>query len=252
MELGGKRVLVVGLGKSGVAAAHFLQARGSRVTVSDSKAETHLRNEIPALLDQGIAVETGGHGERTFRDQDLIVVSPGVPYDVPQLVQARKLGVPVVGEVELAARFLQGHLIAITGSNGKTTTTTLTGEILEAAGKDVLVGGNIGTPVVSMVAESKAETYDVLEISSFQLETIETFHAEVAVILNITAEHLDRHRSMESYVAAKARVFENQAANDFAVLNADDAICRSLEKQVHSRLAWFSRKEIIKDGLAAF
>ena len=244
--------MVVGLGKSGVAAAHFLQARGARVTVSDSKAETHLRNEIPALLDKGIAVETGGHGERTFRDQELIVVSPGVPYDVPQLVQARKLGVPVIGEVELASRFLHGHLIAITGSNGKTTTTTLVGEILEAAGKDVLVGGNIGTPVVSMVAESKAETYDVLEISSFQLETIETFHAEVAVILNITADHLDRHRSMESYVAAKARIFENQTAADFAVLNADDAICRSLGKQIHSNLAWFSRKEIIKDGRGAF
>ena len=229
MELNGKRVLVVGLGKSGVAAAHFLQARGSRVTVSDSKAETHLRNEIPALLDKGIAVETGGHGERTFRDQDLIVVSPGVPYDVPQLVQARKLGVPVVGEVELAARFLQGHLIAITGSNGKTTTTTLTGEILEAAGKDVLVGGNIGTPVVSMVAESKAESYDVLEISSFQLETIERFHAEVAVILNITADHLDRHRIMMRVPAIIVRhhrygdVTEFRLARQFRLLQVGHA-----------------------------
>ena len=252
MELRGQRVLVVGLGKSGVAAAHFLQGRGARVTVSDSKAETHLRNEIPALLDKGIAVETGGHGERTFRDQDLIVVSPGVPYDVPQLVQARKLGVLVIGEVELASRFLQGHLVAITGSNGKTTTTTLVGEIFEASGKDVLVGGNIGTPVVSMVAASKPETYDVLEISSFQLETIVSFRPEVAVILNITADHLDRHRSMESYIAAKARIFENQTLNDCAVLNFDDPVCRSLEKQVRSRLAWFSRKQAFTGGPGAF
>ena len=252
MELRNQRVLVVGLGKSGVAAAHFLQARGARVTVSDSKAEANLRNEIPALLDKGIAVETGGHGERTFRDQDLIVVSPGVPYDVPQLVQARKLGVTVIGEVELGSRFLQGHLVAITGSNGKTTTTTLVGEVLEGSGKDVLVGGNIGTPVVSMVAQSKPETYDVLEISSFQLETIEGFHPEVAVILNITADHLDRHRSMESYIAAKARIFENQTTNDLTVLNLDDPVCRSLEKQVRGRLAWFSRKQEISEGLGAF
>lgn len=252
MELRNQRVLVVGLGKSGVAAAHFLQTRGARVTVSDSKAEAHLRNEIPALIDKGIAVETGGHGERTFRDQDLIIVSPGVPYDVPQLVQARKLGVPVIGEVELASGFLQGHVVAITGSNGKTTTTTLVGEILEASGKDVLVGGNIGTPVVSMVASSKPETYDVLEISSFQLETIVSFHPEIAVILNITADHLDRHRSMESYIAAKARILENQGASGCAVLNFDDPICRPLAKQVRGRLAWFSRKQEISTGLGSF
>src|SRR5947208_8646580 len=131
LQLEGKRTLVVGLGKSGVSAALFLRARGARVTVSDSKSETQLSKEIPALLDKGIVVETGGHGERTFRDQDLIVASPGVPYDVPQLVQARQLGVPVIGEVELAARFLRGTIIAITGSNGKTTTTTLVGEVLE-------------------------------------------------------------------------------------------------------------------------
>src|SRR5579864_4105315 len=232
MDLRNQRVLVVGLGKSGVASALFLAGRGAHVAVSDAKSPEQLREEIPVLLDHGISVETGGHGERTFRDQDLIVVSPGVPYDVPQLVQARKLGVLVIGEVELASRFLQGHLVAITGSNGKTTTTTLVGEILEASGKDVLVGGNIGTPVVSMVAASKPETYDVLEISSFQLETIVSFHPEVAVILNITADHLDRHRSMESYIAAKARIFENQTPGDCAILNFDDPVCRSLEKQV--------------------
>ena len=248
MELKDQRVLVVGLGKSGVAAAHFLQQRGARVTVSDSKPQTELNREIPALLDKGIVVETGGHGERTFRDQDLIVASPGVPYDVPQLVQARQLGVPVIGEVELAARFLRGKIIAITGSNGKTTTTTLVGEILEHAGKEVQVGGNIGMPVVSMVSAASEQSYNVLEISSFQLETIQQFHPRVAAILNVTADHLDRHRSMESYIAAKARIFENQTPEDFAVLNADDSICVSLASKTRARILWFSRKSKPEQG----
>jgi len=242
MDLQGKRVLIVGLGKSGVAAARFLQARGAQVTVSDAKPESQLSKEIPELLDRGIAVETGGHGERTFRGQDVIVVSPGVPYDVAPLVQARNQGVPVIGEVELAARFLKGQVIAITGSNGKTTTTALTGEILEHAGFDVQVGGNIGTPVISMVAESSPQTHNVLEVSSFQLETIETFHAQIAVVLNITPDHLDRHRTLEGYTAAKARIFENQTEKDFAVLNADDAICRSLAAKTRAHVVWFSRK----------
>lgn len=154
MELNDKRVLVVGLGKSGVASALFLKSRGARVTVSDSKPEAELRREILLLLEHGIAVETGGHGDRTFRDQDLIVVSPGVPFDAPQLVQARSLGEKVIGEIELAAQFLSGPLVAITGANGKTTTTTLAGEILTAARLLVLVGGNIGTPAITFVDQS--------------------------------------------------------------------------------------------------
>jgi UDP-N-acetylmuramoylalanine--D-glutamate ligase len=242
MDLQGKRVLIVGLGKSGVAAAHFLQQRGARVTVSDAKPESQFSKEIPELLDRGIAVETGGHGERTFRGQDLIVVSPGVPYDVAPLVQARNQGVPVIGEVELAARFLKGEIIAITGSNGKTTTTALTGEILERAGLDTQVGGNIGTPVISMVGESTPETWNVLEVSSFQLETIETFHPHIAVILNITPDHLDRHRTLEGYTAAKARIFENQSQQDFAVLNADDLVGRTLATKTKAQVIWFTRK----------
>src|SRR5580693_9127543 len=148
MELNNKCVLVVGLGKSGVASALFLKAHGAQVTVSDSKPQDQLGKEIPLLLDQGIAVETGGHGERTFRGQDLIVVSPGVPVDAPPLVQARALGESVIGEIELAAEFFPGPIVAITGSNGKTTTTALTGEIMTAAGFPVLVGGNIGTPAI--------------------------------------------------------------------------------------------------------
>jgi UDP-N-acetylmuramoylalanine--D-glutamate ligase len=154
VDLRDKRVLVVGLGKSGVASALFLKSQGAQVTVSDSKSQDQLGKEIPVLLDHGIAVETGAHGERTFRGQDLIVVSPGVPVDAPPLVQARALGEPVIGEIELAAQFLPKNIVAITGSNGKTTTTTLTGEILAASGLPTLVGGNIGTPAVSLLGQS--------------------------------------------------------------------------------------------------
>ena len=225
MDLKEKRVLVVGLGKSGVASALFLKAHGAQVTVSDTKSGDDLRNEIPTLLDHGITVETGGHGERTFRGQDLIVVSPGVPVDAPPLVQARSLGEMVIGEIELAAQFLPGPIVAITGSNGKTTTTTLTGEILTAGGLPTLVGGNIGTPAISLAERAKPESVIVLEVSSFQLETIQSFHPKVAVVLNVTPDHLDRHGTLEAYVNAKARIFENQTSEDFAVLNADDSTC---------------------------
>ena len=248
MDVKGKRILVVGLGKSGVASALFLQARGARVTVSDTKAEEQLRQEIPALLDKGITVESGGHGERTFRDQDLIVLSPGVPVDVPLVGQARARGVPVIGEIELASRFLKGHLVAITGSNGKTTTTTLAGEVISMGGYETLVGGNIGTPAISLVEESTSDTYNVLEVSSFQLETIESFHPEIAVILNITPDHLDRHRSFHAYVAAKARIFEQQQKRDFAVLNAGDPTCLQLADQVRAETRWFSRTGEVKSG----
>jgi UDP-N-acetylmuramoylalanine--D-glutamate ligase len=248
MDVKGKRVLVVGLGKSGVASSMFLQARGAKVTVSDAKAEEQLRGEIPGLLDKGIVVETGKHGERTFRDQDLIVVSPGVPNDVPQLQNARRMGIPVIGEIELSARYLQGQIIAITGSNGKTTTTTLTGEVIAAGGRKALVGGNIGTPAITFVEQSSPETWVVLEISSFQLETIETFRPHIAAILNITPDHLDRHGSMENYIAAKARIFENQSKNDFAVLNADDATTASMGKGLKSQVYWFSRRKEVERG----
>jgi UDP-N-acetylmuramoylalanine--D-glutamate ligase len=248
MELNGKRTLVVGLGKSGVASALFMKAHGARVTVSDTKSGDELRNEIPVLLDHGITVETGGHGERTFRGQDLIVVSPGVPVDAPPLVQARSLGETVIGEVELAAQFLPGPIVAITGSNGKTTTTTLTGEIMTAAGFPALVGGNIGTPAISLAERAKPETIIVLEISSFQLETIQTFRPKIAVVLNVTPDHLDRHRTFEIYTDAKARIFENQQGSDFAVLNADDPTCVTMGKRTQAQVYWFSRLKEVEQG----
>jgi UDP-N-acetylmuramoylalanine--D-glutamate ligase len=248
MELNGKRVLVVGLGKSGVASALFLKARGAQVTVSDTKSGDELRNEIPVLLDHGITVETGGHGDRTFRGQDLIVVSPGVPVDAPPLAQARALGESVIGEIELAARFLSGPIVAITGSNGKTTTTTLTGEIMVAAGFPTLVGGNIGTPAISLAERAKPETVIVLEVSSFQLETIQTFRPKVAIVLNVTPDHLDRHRTFEAYVDAKARIFENQQASDYPVLNADDPTCVSMAACTKAPVYWFSRQKEVERG----
>src|SRR5579883_143784 len=248
MQVAGKRVLVVGLGKSGVASALFLKARGARVTVSDAKSEEQLRGEIPALLDKGIAVEAGGHGERTFRQQDFIVLSPGVPVDQPMIVQAKQLGIPVIGEVELASRFLKGNIVAITGSNGKTTTTSLAGDVIAAGSKAALVGGNIGTPAIELVPKSTEKGWVVLEVSSFQLETIETFHPRIAAVLNVTPDHLDRHHTFEAYWSAKKRVFENQTADDFAALNADDPECVRMAVDLKGKVLWFSRKDEVKTG----
>jgi UDP-N-acetylmuramoylalanine--D-glutamate ligase len=248
VELKGKRVLVVGLGKSGAASALFLKDHGARVTVSDTKTEAELAAEIPALLDAGIAVETGGHGERTFREQDLIVVSPGVPVDAPTLQTARSLGSPVIGEIELAARFLRSSMVAITGSNGKTTTTALTGEILKHAGFATEVGGNIGTPAITLVERAVPDGFVVLEVSSFQLETIQAFRPKVAVVLNLTPDHLDRHRTFEAYVNAKARIFENQQAGDVAVLNTDDATCVGLAGRTKAQVYRFSRQKEVSHG----
>jgi UDP-N-acetylmuramoylalanine--D-glutamate ligase len=248
MELNNRRVLVVGLGKSGLAAALFLRDKGARVTVSDSRSMVALEKEIPALLDAGIMVEAGGHGLLTFRRQDLIVVSPGVPYDTPELKQVRAFGMTVIGEVELASRFLQGKIVAITGSNGKTTTTALTGKIFTDAGLATLVGGNIGVPVIDLVARSTPESWSVLEVSSFQLETIAEFRPRIAVVLNITPDHLDRHGSFENYAAAKARITENQTGDDFLVLNAEDKPTQIVATKTRAQIFWFSPRRPIKQG----
>ena len=248
MELKGKKVLVVGLGKSGLAAALFLRRRGAQVTVSDVRSAEALAKDIPALLDEGINVEAGGHGLLTFRRQDLIVVSPGVPLDTPELVQVKAFGLPIIGELELAARFLKGRILAITGSNGKTTTTALVGEILKSAGFSTLVGGNIGVPVVALIDESTDETWSVLEVSSFQLETIEMFHPSVAVILNITPDHLDRHGSFENYALAKERIFAAQTEADHVVLNADNARAAAAAARSKAGIRWFSIEHSVGAG----
>ena len=266
MELKNKRVLVVGLGKSGLAAALFLRDRGARVTVSDTRSAHALAKDIPALLDAGIMVESGGHGLLTFRRQDLIVVSPGVPLDTPEVAQAISFGLPVIGELELASRFLEGKIVAITGSNGKTTTTTLIGKIFADAGLPTLVGGNIGLPVVELVQKSaeltgaekagppaarkddKGGVWSVLEVSSFQLETTVEFRPNIALVLNITPDHLDRHHTFEAYAAAKAMITAQQTPDDYLVLNAEDKPTQMVAAKTKAKIFWFSGVRRIKQG----
>jgi len=193
-------------------------------------------------------VEAGGHGLLTFRRQDLIVVSPGVPLDTPELAQVKSFGLPVIGELELAARFLKGKMLAVTGSNGKTTTTTLLGEILTAAGLPTLVGGNIGVPVVALIDQSTDQTWSVLEVSSFQLESTDEFHPAIAVILNITPDHLDRHGSFENYAAAKERISARQSAEDSLVLNADNPRAAEAANRSAARVYWFSIEHPVPRG----
>jgi UDP-N-acetylmuramoylalanine--D-glutamate ligase len=226
----------------------ILRRRGAQVTVSDVRSAEALAKDIPALLDEGIMVETGGHGLLTFRRQDLIVVSPGVPLNTPELAQVRSFGLPVIGELELAARFLKGRMLAITGSNGKTTTTALLGEILKEAGLPTLVGGNIGLPVVGLIDESTDETWSVLEVSSFQLESTEQFHPHIAVILNITPDHLDRHGSFENYARAKERIFAAQDEHDCVVLNADNARVAEAASRSTAVVYWFSIGHPVEQG----
>jgi UDP-N-acetylmuramoylalanine--D-glutamate ligase len=248
MELKGKKVLVVGLGKSGLAAALFLRHKGAHVTVSDVRSAEALAKDVPALLEEGIMVEAGGHGLLTFRRQDLIVVSPGVPLDTPELIQVKGFGLPIIGEVELAARFLKGRMLAITGSNGKTTTTALVGEILQKAGLPTLVGGNIGVPVIELVEQSNDDTWTVLEVSSFQLESTIEFHPKIAVILNITPDHLDRHGTFENYARAKERIFASMNEHDCVVLNADNAPTAEAAARTEAKTYRFSLEHPVDRG----
>ncbi len=247
MELRGKRVLVVGLARTGVATALFCVAHNAIVTATETRAEREL-GEIPAKLRKaGVALELGGHTEKTFVAQDLIVPSPGVPADDPFLVGARQKGITIWSEIELAYRFLEGKLIGITGSNGKTTTTTLVHHILQSVGVETFLAGNVGTPLISMAEKMTAGTVGVVELSSFQLELIETFRPDIGVFLNLTPDHLDRHKTIETYGAAKARLFENQTELDAAVMNLDDEPSRHyLPKK--PQVFWFSRKQGVAQG----
>ena len=248
-HLDGKRVLVVGLARSGRAAADLLHGRGAVVTVSDSRPPWSFAQDIPGLLAAKIGLEFGQHGVETALAQDLIVVSPGVPWDLPSLVAARERGIPVVAEVEAGSWFLRGDLVGVTGSNGKTTTTSLIGKMFESSGIRTFVGGNIGVPLTSMVGQVTDESAVVVELSSFQLEGTESLHPHVAVILNITPNHLDRHPSFEAYVEAKARILRNQTADDFAVLNADDPAVLALGDRVRAQKVFFSRTQDLPEGL---
>jgi UDP-N-acetylmuramoylalanine--D-glutamate ligase len=247
MELKSKRVLVVGLARTGVATALFCAARGAAVTATESRTEAEIGESVARLRGSGVSLELGGHQENTFLQQDLIVPSPGVPADSVLLHAARAKGIAIWSEIELAYRFLQGKMIGITGSNGKTTTTSLVEHILRTAEFSTILAGNIGTPLISCVDGMTQTTVTVVELSSFQLELTEAFRPDISVFLNLTPDHLDRHHTMESYAAAKARIFEHQTEQDAAVLNADDAATLPYapkRPQVH----WFSRKHSVSQG----
>ena len=247
VQLEGKRVLAVGLARTGVATALFCAARGARVTATDELPEEKIAEAAATLRKAGVTLDLGGHCRETFLVQDLIIPSPGVPFDQPDLAAARAKKITVWSEIELAWRLLRGQLVAITGSNGKTTTTALLGHILKTAGISALVGGNIGTPLISLVDESTDASVTVAEVSSFQLEAIEAFRPDIAVLLNLTPDHLDRHGSLEAYGGAKARVFENQREEDAAIINADDSAAAAMAPS-RPHLHWFSRKGPVVQG----
>jgi UDP-N-acetylmuramoylalanine--D-glutamate ligase len=229
MELNGRKVVVVGMARSGKAAVRLLLEKGAHVRAVDEK---------PMGEVQGITVEP--QTEAALRDADLVVLSPGVPTDLDILATARARKIPIIGELELSAPYLKGKNIGVTGTNGKTTTTALTGHILRESGIACQVGGNIGTPPASMLETSRPDQWNVLELSSFQLETIQTFHASIAACLNVTQNHLDRHHTFENYKNAKARLFETQREDDFAVLNADDPVTVEFARRTPASIAWFS------------
>jgi len=241
MKVEGALVVVVGMARSGVAAVELLMGQGARVTAVDQSVATN-----PKLAELGVSVQP--QEAASFEAADLVVLSPGVPADLDLAEDARRRGVPVIGDLELASWFLKGEIIGITGSNGKTTTTAMTGHILKASGIPVQVGGNIGTPPASMVRASRPGQWNVLELSSFQLETISTFRAHIGAALNVTPDHLDRHYTFEKYAAAKARLFENQRSDDFAVLNADDPVARGCADRTASKSTFFSSTQPVESG----
>ena len=249
MQLNDKNILVVGLAKTGVACARFLAARGARVTVTDMRGESALTEQLAQLADFEIKRELRYHDCHTFQTSDLVVLSPGVPQNLPQLIMAQEAGVEIISEIELASRFIHAPLVAITGTNGKTTTTTIIGEIFKQNGFKTFVGGNIGNPLIELVDSEETAERVVAEISSFQLEWITGFRPTVAVLLNLSEDHLDRYSSYEEYVNAKLRIFENQTSADFAVINADDALIMEHSGALKARLFPFSRKKELEEGI---
>lgn len=249
MEFSGKYVLVMGTKRSGLGAIELLLKRGASVKAMD--AEAPAPDERSKFAEMGVAVVTQEMENMTDHGKppDTIVLSPGVPYDLPILICARDRGIPVIGEVELASYFLKGPIIGITGSNGKTTTTALTGHLLKQCGIQCRIGGNIGNAVTAMVESSADDQWNVLELSSFQLESISTFRAKIAACLNVTPDHLDRHQTFENYAEAKGRLFDTQQRGDTAVLNYDDATCRDFAKRTNAEVLWFSSSQPVPRGM---
>jgi UDP-N-acetylmuramoylalanine--D-glutamate ligase len=247
-SVSGRRVVVVGAARSGIAAAELLVRKGARVLLTEMRSTFERADQLRQL---GVELELGGHRDATLTGADLIVASPGVALDTPVFDAARARGVEMIGELELGWRWLKGPVIAVTGTKGKSTTTTLIGRMLRAAGRDVLVGGNIGVPLSAQVAQSTAQTVHVVEVSSFQLETTTTFRPSIALWLNFAADHLDRHPTIESYADAKARIFANQTAADWAVVNADDPVVMEKAAQGAAQRVRFSPAGSIDEGFVA-
>ena len=250
LELRGKKALVVGLARSGLAAARFLFEQGAEVTVTDLKSRRELRAQIDRL--PAVKLVLGKHQEQDFLQSDLIVISPGVPTTLPQLQRARSKRIPVLGEVELAYRFLEGPIVGVTGSNGKTTTTSLIGWMFRQSGRSCRVGGNIGTPLLDLVTKptSGEPPHYVVELSSFQLEIVDRFHCQIALLLNITPDHQDRYLRFEDYVEAKERIFRNQTPQDFAIVNADDPLTRAMWERRNATVMPFSRRRRLDPGVS--
>jgi UDP-N-acetylmuramoylalanine--D-glutamate ligase len=248
-SLSGRRVTVVGLARSGIAAARLLHDVGADVIGVDAKPVEALGREAVALRDAGVRVLSGGPDAAAFVGTALVIVSPGVPLDSPQLAPARAARLPIIGELELGWRAMEAETIAITGTNGKTTTTALTGALLSEQPRPVMVAGNIGTPLAAHALAFPRDGIVVAEVSSFQLETIDTFHPRVAAVLNVTPDHLDRHGTFDAYLEAKARIFLNQLPTDCAVLNADDPAAAALAPRTRARVLWFSRRRQLEHGV---
>jgi UDP-N-acetylmuramoylalanine--D-glutamate ligase len=246
-SVAGQHVVVVGAARSGIAAAVLLRERGARVTLADSRTTPF--DGADDLRARGVAIELGPHRDVLFADADLVVLSPGVPPVQPAFAAARRRGVPIIGEIELASRWLTGRVVAITGTKGKSTTTTLTARMLQAGGVRVTAGGNLGTALSAQVAESTPDSVHVVEVSSFQLETTDRFHPWIAVLVNLSPDHLDRHASFDEYAGAKARIFANQTTADWAVINADDPASLELARSARARRFDFALDAPIADGV---
>jgi UDP-N-acetylmuramoylalanine--D-glutamate ligase len=249
LEVAGKKVLVIGAARSGIASARFLAARGAIVALNDRKPLEEWTKEARALKASGVGLLAGDAPSWLLDQTELLVISPGVPTGSIPVRYAERAGAAVIGEVELASRFLRGRIVAITGTNGKTTTTALVGELLKDAGLPVQVGGNIGTPLVLLVETSREDGWTVAEVSSFQLETIVDFHPAVALVLNVTPNHMDRYELFKDYAAAKHRIFRNQSAGDVAILNADDETVAKWAEGLKAHVVQFSARRELEEGL---
>lgn len=249
MEYNGKKALVCGMARSGIAAAKLLNRLGARVTLQDMKKREEISADVLALEGEGIVLYTGANPDEIACAQDLIVLSPGIPCDLPFIAAAEEAGIEVISEVELAYRLTPCPITAITGTNGKTTTTTLTGEIMKTAYSGTAVVGNIGIPYSEEVERLTEKDWVVAEISSFQMEKAKEFHPHISAVLNITPDHLNRHKTMDVYIAMKERVFAKQTAEDFCILNHGDETCRKMADKTAAKVFFFDSSETLAEGI---